>query len=57
MTETAPTPSSCTASSCSPCCCCQGRLARLEKRVCWMRWILIVIGAFLLLLIGIDNRN
>jgi len=53
MTETASTPSCCNASPCCNCCCAD-RLARLEKRVCWMRWILIVVGAFVLLLVGIS---
>jgi len=41
------------ACACNPSCCCDGRLARLEKRVCWIRTGLLIALGVLLLLIGI----
>lgn len=41
------------ACACNASCCCDGRLARLEKRVCWIRTGLLVALGVLLLLIGI----
>jgi|GEM_PF-3316918 len=50
MTDTTPTPSCCTTTTC---CDCASRLARLEKSTSWLRRGMLLLCAIFLLLIGI----
>ena len=49
MTEASP--NACSASAC--CCPCKGDMARMSRTIRWMRILLLVIAAFLILAIGI----
>jgi hypothetical protein len=50
MTDAAPASACCPTASCCPC---KGEICRLSRTVRWMRIVLLVIAALLILLVGI----